>query len=483
MGCARLNNWLTSNLINLQERGIINFFEQEHFALCSAKYNIIDVSSFLYANIAMLINKQNFTSSDRLVAIDMFCNQFLAIMKQCPKKEFYFVFDFSYIDNKDNRQKIMNRMKKLGIFCETPEHHVIENSYKNLKEEECFHRHQSQKIIKGKNSEEFIKEFNEYVEELIMKNKVPIKLPIYNGITINNMNNDSYYNYLVIKNKFRGLKNANYVMSSSEADIAIGSLVNKLRNKAKPYEISIFSNDSDMITFAHGANVIRTLKKERAPHKTYMKLYTNKLYENEFKISFSKICMLPLLLGCDYTKNNVCSNLQDALVLLRTTSLAEICKQYLNNDYEKITPFMVYFSPELFDRAIEYRKYRMFKKDIDEFILLSFKIKFLFQDFLNINNYTEEKLIEQLNFYMQRSNKTLTTFELDFYKEHIKFVIGVASKKDIYAAIYKHLNDMYNDLYLDLETWEIKRFAFMAEYYRKQIYKENTTERTIKGVF
>lgn len=391
MGCEKINTYIRQNLISLNATNSIKVVESKLPPFVS-KLNIIDTSCFTSTNLSMVVNNINFSSKDRLCAIKIMCDQWLKIIDKNPSSKFIFVFDYSYDPHIDSR-KILRAAK--NIFGENVNKLAnldLQKLYFTIKDKERKRRvdNMQKKTLETKRfQDEFIKFCK---DNLSLENQKDVIKLIYSEesgmypVDLSLISAFSSFNYAFMK-IYMQRPNISFVLSNSEADIAIGSIV--AREKSTPInQITIYSNDSDMITFARGANLIRRYRTNHIVHG-WMKIKTSDIYKR-FGLRHKTFCFLPLLLGCDYTKGRC--GLHGALVELMSTST------YV----DKMTPHemigvLIYRHPELFEKSIEYKKFR-FADIKKEYIYLYMKVQFVCHDWRNINWISEESLINSLTY-------------------------------------------------------------------------------------
>lgn len=391
MGCEKLNFWIRQNLISLNATNSIKVIESKLPPFVS-KLNIIDTSCFAITNLSMVVNNINISSRDRLCAIKIMCDQWIKIIDKNPSSKFIFVFDYLYDPHIDSR-KIMRAAKNIfGENANKLNNIDLQNLYFTIKDVERKRRVENMQK-KTLETKQFQDEFIKFCKDnLSLENQKDVIKLIYSEefgmypVDLSLISAFSSFNYAFMKIYIQR-PNVSFVLSNSEADIAIGSII--AREKSIPLsQITIYSNDSDMITFARGANLIRRYRTNHIVHG-WMKIKTSDIYKR-FGLKHKTFCFLPLLLGCDYTKGRC--GLQGALAELILKS------NYIN----KFTPneimgVLIYRHPELFEKSIEYNRFR-FADIKKEYIYLYMKVQLVCHDWRNINWINTESLINALTY-------------------------------------------------------------------------------------
>lgn len=436
MGCEKINTWIRHNLISLNATNSIKVVESKTPPFVS-KLNIIDTSCFMITNLSMAINNINISSRDRLCAIKITCDQWLKIIDKNPTSKFIFVFDYSYDPRLDSR-KIMRSAKNIfGESANKLKNIDLQKLYFTIKDVERKRRVNNMQT-RTLETKQFQDDFIKFCKDnLSLENQKDVIKLIYSDefgmypVNLSLISAFSSFDYAFMKIYIQR-PNVSFVLSNSEADIAIGSIV--ARERSIPInEITIYSNDSDMITFARGANLIRRYRTNHIIHG-WMKIKTSDIYKR-FGLKHKTFCFLPLLLGCDYTKGRC--GLQGALAELTSTST------YVN----RLTPnemmgVLIYRHPELFEKSIEYKKFR-FADIKKEYIYLYMKVQLVCHDWRNINWINIESLINSLTYINvdEEESKSIVLSVLEANSIPIiplfNKLIGGLSSFESYKTIYE----------------------------------------------
>lgn len=489
MGCKKLNNFISNNITNLIRTRTIDVYKN----LSDIPYydnHIIDVNSYIFADIAQLIysiSNRDITIKDRINSIQIFINKFKKLINENPKSTFHLVFDhidYNYKLDNDLIIKIINNTFNLNIEdLDDINIYSIKNEERNKRQN---NKSSDKKIF-------FITSlFNELKKNNFVEDNIDSQI-----ININILNSFTFYNFLIIKYILSDIENVKLYNSSYEADITIGALITKYKDKKN----IIYSNDSDMIIHCKGCDILRKFKLNITKFTNYRYsyiLHTNKFYINYLCLSIDKISLLPILLECDYIENCCFKNILDCSNYIRTKNKSDIIKLI---DKEKLIKtcycYVIFNNPEIFDNLNDNWNNKWNEYYTYLYFINSIKIKYNFREYYYCNLYNTstiykefiyiEKLKSNINKYfdIQENLSIIESLNIDLnYFNNISHNICNNINNENNKDSYNCFKDYSKDFYIENIEEIINQIDNIRPFYLFKILNKinlSDTENTISN--